>query len=143
MKNIGFVYAILAAVTWGLVYAIDQKILDRVSPVSYLLVGYILSLIMILPFALFDLDGVKTLLSSGRNNLLLIVLATGLALLASFFIFSSIKLLDASTASIFEIAYPFFVVLFSVLLYGQVINGYFALGAALLFAGAVVIIKLA
>ncbi len=52
--NIGFIYAIGAAVTWGLVYAIDQKILEGTSPVTLVFVDAVIAMIIILPFVFFD-----------------------------------------------------------------------------------------
>ncbi len=141
MKIIGLIYALSAAVSWGLVYAIDQKILTKVSPLSLIFIDSVLALIITLPILIFDDGSIKNVLSSGRTNLLLIILGLSIAILANFFIFSAIKTLGASTASIFEIAYPFFVVLFSFLLFGQKTNWYFALGALLMFAGALIITR--
>ena len=63
--------------------------------------------------------------------------------LANFFILSSIKQLGAAHASILEITYPFFVLLFGWLFFGGSVNAYFWLGSALVFAGSAVIIKFA
>jgi drug/metabolite transporter (DMT)-like permease len=141
MRNIGFIYAVAAAVTWGLVYAIDQKVLTKVSPLSLLFINSLLALVVTLPVLLWDLNSVKTLLASGKQNLILIITSLLLGTAASFFIFSAIKNLDASTASIIEITYPIFVILFSFLLFKQAINIYFTLGALLIYAGTVIVIK--
>lgn len=141
MRNIGFIYAIAAAVTWGLVYAIDQKILTKVSPLSLLFINSLLALIITLPVLFWDSNSVKTLLASGKQNLTLIIVSLLLGTVANFFIYSAIKNLDASTASIIEITYPMFVIFFSFLLFRQTINLYFALGALLIFAGTAIVIK--
>lgn len=143
MKLTGIIYAIAAAITWGLVYTIDQKILTKVSPLTLLLINAVLTLIVTLPIILFDSSGIKAVFATGRTNLILMMLSVAFGVLASFFIFSAIKLLDAPTASIFEIAYPFFVVLFTALLFRTLPNIYFFLGAILIFLGSLVIIKLA
>jgi len=143
MKVAGIIYAFAAAVTWGLVYTIDGKILERLSPLALLFIGSVITLILTLPVVIFDPGSIKSAFSIGKANLWLIILSVALAVLANFFIFSAIKLLDASTASIFEIAYPFFVVLFSAFLLKSVPNFYFFLGAILIFLGSLVIIKLA
>lgn len=140
--KLGFIYAILAAVTWGLVYTIDQKILTKVSPLSLLFTSSLIAVLLTLPVVLFDLGSIKNLINSGKTNLILIFTSVALATLASFFIFSGIKILGASTASIFEIAYPFFVILFSFLFFQTSLNAYFFLGAGLIFLGSLVIIKL-
>src|ERR1035437_9425727 len=110
--NSGFIYAIGAAITWGLVYTIDQKVLAGTSPITLLFVDSVITAIVILPFFFLDHSSIKILLSSGNANLSLIALSIILAVLANFLIFSGIKSIGASHASIIEIAYPFFVVLF-------------------------------
>jgi len=141
MRSIGLIYATLAAVTWGLVYTIDQKILDKVSPAPLIFITSLLVVILSMPIMMIDPRPLKILLNSGKLNLGLIVLTVLLTTLANFFIFSGIKILGASTASIFEIAYPFFVILFSFLLYKTSLNIYFFFGSVLIFLGSFIIIK--
>ncbi len=143
MKIVGFIYAIAAAVTWGLVYVIDQKILDKISPLALLFIGSLITMIVTLPILLFDFRPMRELLGSGRSNLILIFVSVILAALANLFIFSGIKTLGAATASVFEIAYPFFVILFSVLIFKTSLNLYFLIGAILIFTGSLIIIKFA
>ncbi len=139
----GFIYALGAAVTWGIVYAIDQKILVGVSPMTLLFVNSIIATIVILPFLFFNDGSIKNVLASGGKNLSLIIISVILAALANFLIFSSIKSLNASVASMIEIAYPFFVVLFSYIFFRSVPNLYFFIGGALIFIGSIIIIKFA
>ncbi len=141
--EIGFIYAIGAAITWGLVYAIDEKILSNITPISLLFINSIITAIIMLPFLFFSNNSVKQFLALDRANLSLVIFEVLLVMLANFLIFSGIKHLDASTASIIEIAYPFFVVLFSYIIFRSTPNIYFFLGGALVFLGSVVIIKLA
>jgi len=142
MRTMGFVYAIAAAITWGLVYTIDQKILDKVSPLSLIFVDAVLVAIITLPLVFIDSQSIKLLLTSGKLNLSLILVSVVLATVANFFIFSGIKILGASTASIFEIAYPFFVIFFSFLIFKTSLDFYFLLGSIFIFIGSLIIIKL-
>ena len=66
-----------------------------------------------------------------------------LAALANFLIFSSIKSLGASTASVFETAYPLFVVLFSYGFFKVKPSLPFIVGTALILIGSAVIIATA
>lgn len=141
--EIGFIYAIGAAVTWGLVYALDQKILVNVSPATLLFVDSIMAAMIMLPFVFFDQGSIKELFTSGKSNLLIIFIAIFLTTFANFLVLSSIKHLDASTTSVIEIAYPFFVVLFSFILFRSTPNIYFFIGGAFVFVGSVIIVKLA
>lgn len=137
----GFIFALGAAVTWGIVYAIDEKILANVSPMTLLFVNSVIATIVILPFLFFNDGSIKNVLASGGKNLSLIIFSVILAALANFLIFSSIKSLNASVASMIEIAYPFFVVLFSYVFFRSVPNLYFFIGGALIFIGSIIIIK--
>ena len=141
--EIGFVYAIGAAITWGLVYAIDQKILSSISPMTLLFINSVITAIIMLPFIFFSNGSIKDVFVSGKTSLLLIFISVILVTLANFLILSGVKNLGASTASIIEIAYPFFVVLFSFLLFRSTPNIYFFIGGAFLFVGSVIIIKFA
>ena len=143
MNSLGFVYAIGAALTWGLVYALDQKILSGSSPMAYLFINSLLTAIILLPFLIFDSAPIKSILASDKTIVWLIVASVILAALANFLIFSSIKMLGADDASIIEIAYPFFVVFFSFLIFRSEPNIYFFFGGALIFIGSIVIIKFA
>ena len=138
--EVGFAYAVGAAVTWGLVYAIDQKILSGVAPMTLLFIDSIIAAVIMLPFVFFSNGSIKDVLVSGKTSLPLIVLYIALATLANFLIFSSIKNLNASTASVIEISYPFFVILFSYILFRSVPNFYFFIGGAFVFIGSFFII---
>lgn len=141
--NLGFVYAAGAAITWGLVYALDQKILSGASPLAYLFINSLFTAIIVLPFLFLDGGSIKTIFSSRGTILALIVASVVLAALANFLIFSGIKILGADTASIIEIAYPFFVVFFSFLIFRSAPNLYFFIGGALIFIGSIIIIRFA
>lgn len=136
----GFLYAIGAAVTWGVVYAIDQRVLRGASPFALLFIDSLLTTVLLLPIIFFDKGSLNSLSNTSTRVWLLILASLAFAALANFFIFSSIKILGASTASIFEIAYPFFVVLFTYFAFHTTPTLYFLFGAILIFAGAVIII---
>ncbi|MEK6760863.1 MAG: EamA family transporter [Nanoarchaeota archaeon] len=140
---LGFIYAIGAAVVWGLAYTIDEKILDTVSPLTLLFINSLLATLVLLPLVMLEGNGVKGVLSSGRTSMLLIFVAFIFLTLGNFLIYSGIKHLGAATASTIEIAYPFFVVVFSFLFFQAVPNMYFIIGGILIFLGSATIIKFA
>ena len=137
--NAGYIYAVGAAITWGLVYAITQKILSSTSAITLIFVDSLVTAILVLNFVFLNQNSIKTLLASGKVNLSLVILSVILALVANFLIFSGIKLVGASKASIIEIAYPFFVVLFSIIFFRVVPNIYFLIGGILIFIGSAII----
>ncbi|MCX6780320.1 MAG: DMT family transporter [Candidatus Magasanikbacteria bacterium] len=141
MNFIGYLFALGAAVAWGMVYTLDQKIMDKVSPLSLLFFSYIVSALIVLPLMFFEKGSFQSIINSGKNNLGLLLFSTFLTILASFLILSSVKILHAPTASVIEISYPLFVALFAFLLYNETITWRFALGALLVFSGTAIIIR--
>jgi drug/metabolite transporter (DMT)-like permease len=140
MPTSGLAYAVGAAVTWGLVYTIDQRILSTLSPFALLFINSLLTSIGLLPVILIEKTGLTSLSLIQSRTWLFIAMSLILAALANFFIFSSIKLLGAATASIFEIAYPFFVILFACFAFGSKPSLTFLLGALLMFIGASIVL---
>jgi len=138
----GYSLAVISAVLWGLVYALDGKILNRISPLTLLFVHGVLSSLILLPFVFHEFAGVKELFTpEKRNTLSLVIFSMVLGTIANFTVLSAIQKLSASTASIIEITYPLFVVLFSALLFGYKVNIFVALGAVLIFLGSFVVIR--
>src|SRR5436305_1880959 len=106
MHFLGYVYAISAAITWGLVYTIDNRILFKASPLALLFVDAVFTILVSLPFFLYKKQEIMGMFSD-RHNITLVVLSVILSIVANFFIYSAIKNLGASLASTFEISYPF------------------------------------
>ena len=143
MEKIGLIYAIGAALLWGLVYTLDERILAKASPGVLMFASSIIAAMVTLPFLFMERSSIKELLFFDKPLLLLIIFSQILAAIAGFFIFASIKTAGSAFASIIEISYPFFVVLFSMLLLGNQVNIYFWIGGILIFSGAVIISQLA
>lgn len=141
MEKIGLFYSIGAAVIWGLVYTLDQKILKSQSPATLLFISSFITLIIMTPFVMIDSNPIKEFISSGKANIFLVIVAIILAALANFLIFSGIKVIGASSVSLIELSYPFFVVLFSLIIFRTSPNIYFLLGGVLIFLGSFVIYK--
>lgn len=142
MHILGFVYSISAAITWGLAYTIDQKILVHSSPSLLLFCNAILTLLITLPIVIFNGD-LRSGLQLEKETIYLIIYAQLFTLLGSLFILSGIKILGASLASIFEIMYPLFVIIFSYLVFGGTFNAYFWIGSSFLFLGSLILIRFA
>jgi chloramphenicol-sensitive protein RarD len=140
VSTLGLIYAIAAAVTWGVVYTIDQRILNNVTPGGLLLVDSVLALFFVLPILALQKKTIGTIIGLPPSLWIIIVASQGLSMLASFFIFSSIQRLGASTASIFEIMYPFFVAIFAYVLLGARPTVFFYLGTMIVFLGSAMII---
>ena len=141
MNIIGILYPLGAAVIWGLVYTLDQKILLKLSPMNLIFMNSLLNIIFILPFFVLDPSASKPFFSLDKNTFYLIVVVQAMSMSAAFLILSGIKILGAPLVSSFEISYPFFVAIFSLFLLGGSLNLYFWLGSLLIFAGSMIIVK--
>lgn len=139
--NIGFVYALAAAISWGLVYAVDQKILSEVSPLVLLFINSAITTILLVPYAFLHKNQLNETLLGSYTNWQNMLSAIILALVANYCIFLSIKHLGSSYASMIEITYPFFVVLFSYVLFKSTPNIYFFIGSIFICIGSIIILK--
>lgn len=141
MEKIGLIYSIGAAVIWGLVYTLDQKILKSQSPATLLFISSLVTVIIMIPFVIMDNAPMKAFIGSGKANITLVIGSIFLAAFANFLIFSGIKAIGASPVSLIELSYPFFVVLFSFIIFRTSPNIYFLFGGILIFLGSFVIFK--
>ncbi len=141
-----FIYALTAAILWGIHYATAGELAKTMSPflitVAYLVFVSVTILGMIVIFQPPTLE--LKLLSSYLNKttifrLGLMVLTGGLS---NFLVFSAIADSSATKASIIEITYPFFVALFATFLYREnALNLQTAIGGLLILFGVVIVLK--
>lgn len=145
MINIGFIYALGSAISWGLIYTINQKMLTHNSPLAVMFIQALITATIMLPIYIIYLaisgESAIQILYLNKANTLYFLLISFLTASGLFLIFSSIKLLGVSTASIIEISYPFFIVIFGYIFFKSTVNAYFLLGSLLIFIGSVIIIK--
>jgi drug/metabolite transporter (DMT)-like permease len=139
MSTNGLLYALGAATTWGAVYTLDQIVLRAAPPLELLIINSVATTIIISPL-MFSRRVIQSITSLSGETWLFILCSVALAALANFFIFSGIKRLGASTASLFEIAYPLFVVVFSYVVFQTKPHASFIIGAGLILAGSAIII---
>lgn len=130
----GYILAVSAALAWGLVYAIDQKVLERLSVWQYVFWHGVAGILVALPFvARNPVAGIH------RQSFGLLASAFVLALIAEYLILGAIQRVGASRAGVIEIAYPLFTMLFVALLYRERMPLAFYLGSVLIVAGAAVV----
>ncbi|MBP6945560.1 EamA family transporter [Patescibacteria group bacterium] len=139
--NPAYLFPILASMTWGIVYTLDQKILKTTSPLLLLAIDACITFLIFIPVLISQRGALKGVAMMDRRSIALIIGVTLLTILADFLILFGVKHLDAPTASIIEISYPFFVVLFSFFLFRTSLSIPFFIGAACIFIGTVIIIK--
>lgn len=140
LSRLPYVWAVMASLLWGLGYALDERILKTVSFLHLLAFNAVITLLCVVPILIArgDFTG---FLSMPSRDLRLLLLSSFLAVLANACIFLGIKNLGASAASIIEISYPFFVVLFCILLWGERPSPSFFIGAFFLFLGSWIVAR--
>lgn len=139
MEYLGIIFAVGAAVTWGIVYALDQKILLELSPVALLFLYSLASAVMLAPFVLLERGLWTSIVSVSRETALFVALSLVLSLLANVLILYSIQYLGAATASMLEITYPVFVVLTTLVLFGTFPSVYVLFGGFVILIGAMIV----
>lgn len=130
-------YAIIAAVLWGVDYALTEKALQSIRFPMLLGIELFFGFLTMLGIAIFsgsyksDLSG---LFSSGKTMLLVIAIVVAFNI-ANMFIVLSIGDKNATVSGLIEISYPLFIALFSWLFFkennlsaGAIFGGIFILG---------------
>lgn len=138
------IYAILAALCWGLSYAASGPVFrSGMSPLTfyfnYVLFGAVAALITLVIGGLFT--SMVTQVRAVGPNLGWFFLSLGAASLGAFLTYVAIGEKNATLASLIEISYPFFVVLFSWIFFRDMqLNLMTFFGSLLLISGITVIV---
>jgi drug/metabolite transporter (DMT)-like permease len=135
-------FSIAAAILWGLQYAVLEKTLKHISIAPLMVViqtGMLITYLLICVFT----NKLEELTLIIRNNYLLLLAYIVVGSLACFATFNSIKVSgNAVVASLVEMSYPLFVVVFSWLLFSEIKFNYLtAIGGILIFIGIFLVIK--
>ncbi|PWY56719.1 EamA family transporter [Legionella qingyii] len=136
-----FTFAILAAILWGFNYALAEKILNSISPITLLALEMIIGAILFSGISFFTtMKKDLQLLTTDSGLLLLTITEIAIVLIASYFIATSINLKNATIAGIVELTYPLFTIIFTWFLFNQIhVNFSVIIGGLLIFIGALVI----
>jgi drug/metabolite transporter (DMT)-like permease len=139
MLLFGYLSAVSAALVWGLVYTIDQKLLGTMSPLVLLFVSSLLPTLLLIPAFFWRPRLFSALAHNTTATWSLLLAELALAAIANLLIFASIQALGATTASVVEVSYPLFVVIFSSFAFHVKPTAHLLLGSLLIVAGAMVI----
>lgn len=120
-------FALLAAVSYGISYTIYSWSADRASFSYIMFYGSIYCAIMTAPFALREKYNPEVLKA--------IAVERSVWLLASIFIYLSIKRIGVAATATFESVYPFFVALFAALIYKEKPPISLLIGGVFIFTG--------
>lgn len=115
-----FIYAITAAVFWGINYSLAEKIGERISLISLLAMEMALGAILVGIYAYFtSLKTDLTALWTDPALMKLTVIEITIVMLANVAIVLSIQSKNATTAGLIELSYPLFTMLFTWLLFHE------------------------
>lgn len=135
-------YAIAAAVLWGLSYSLSEKILSsNIAPVTLLASQMLLGAFLFTGVAYSSsLKADLATLSHNRTLFWLLIAELLVACLGNYFISMSIQAKNATLAGLIELCYPIFTVIFTYLLFKQNhFNISVLIGGCLIFSGVLVI----
>lgn len=136
-----FIAAFGAALVWGIHYPLLEFALKRLSLISVLLLTAV-PIILVAPFFYRELvTDIAVLRGLELPSRLAISVLALTSLAAPVLLFTAIDGKNATLASLIEISYPLFVVLFTYVFFRAMhLNASVALGAVLIFAGVIIII---
>ncbi|MCE0721773.1 MULTISPECIES: DMT family transporter [Legionella] len=136
-----FTFAIFAAILWGFNYALAEKILSSISPITLLALEMTIGAILFTGISFFTtMKKDVEVLSTDSGLLLLTIAEIAIVLIASYFIAASITLKNATIAGIVELTYPLFTIIFTWFLFNQAhVNFSVIIGGLLIFIGVLVI----
>jgi len=142
---IWFIYALGAAIIWGINYAVAGRLLERgMSPQTLFLIDMIFGTVGMAALISFSGKWTATFaeLQLPRSELIWLFVAVLTAMTAALLIFMSIQAKNATVASLIEVTYPFFTAFFAWMLFRQnTLNFATILGGLLILAGVVIIAR--
>ena len=124
-------FALLAALLYGISYTIYSWSADRASFSYIMFYGSIYCAIITAPFALIE--------KFNPDVLKAVVAERSVWLIASLFIYLSIKKIGVAATSTFESVYPFFVALFVAIIYKEKPQLSLLIGGMFIFTGIAII----
>lgn len=136
-----YLAALGAAVAWGIHYPLIDFAMKRISVYSVLLIS-VMPIFLLLPVFLRDVANDIDIYRSLSFNEQLIIAAIGVtSTLGAVFVYLAINSKNATLASLIEITYPVFVVLFAWLFFRQLhVNASVIAGGLMILIGAGLII---
>ena len=136
------IYALMAAVTWGLNYVLDERVFkSQISPFTLLAAqSWAAAIIFTLLTLMYRVKQDVAVLTTNRNVLYIGIAALLSATAGNLFIALSIQAKNATFAALIEESYPLFTILFGYLLFKEnYLTPGVAIGALMIIIGVGVI----
>jgi len=144
MENLWFISALIAAVLWGLSYALSEPVLKNYSIPFYLIFSAATSLCVYVTIMITSNFSFKADLANLKAGKLAVPFALSIITLivANLLISYAIQSKNATLAAFIEISYPVFTALFAFILFKQTqVNMYSLLGGLMIMGGSFLILK--
>lgn len=137
-----FILALITAMTWGCLYASTEQVTKFVNPKTYLTISCFFSAIIFTILGCLDGSLQKDLYDNNLNKCYWFIFLSSLcSFIASLCSVIAVKYGGATYASIVEISYPFWVVIFLFLITGKNnLNWNVFIGGTLIFIGTIIVL---
>lgn len=139
-----FLLALTTAVFWGLGYVFDERLIKSGVTPAFLMLAHVLIILPLYVVAVYLSSSLKeeiAIISSDKKLLFYLIVASLTILGGNLCILYAVKLKSASMASIIEISYPFFIILFSWLFFRDMqVNYWTLIGSVIAFTGISIIL---
>lgn len=122
MQNLWFFYALITSVIWGLGYVLSEKVLKAgVSPsfLMFLYTAFATPVFLAFSYYSKSLKSSMTAILNDGQIMFYFICVVVLFTIANILIFKSVVLKNATLASLVEITYPLFTVIFSFLFFKE------------------------
>ena len=138
-NDMWFIYAMAAAILWGVNYSLSEKIGERISLITLLALEMILGAVLIGIYAYFTtLKTDLVTLWANPSLMRLTWIELVVVMVASVAIVLSIQSKNATTAGLIELSYPLFTILFTwVLFHEHHLNMATVIGSILISLGVI------
>lgn len=141
--KLGHLFAVLASILWGASYAIEERVIETTTALTLVVVHAMLTVLTVGPVWVWLRRSEDTphVVPTDPAWVRWCLAGFAVSLLANLCIYASIKHAGAEIAASLEISYPLFTILCVFLLFGRKPHPQVLLGAALIFAGSLLVMK--
>jgi drug/metabolite transporter (DMT)-like permease len=111
--------AVGSSLLWGMDYAVAERLLDRINPVTSL---FYTSVVCVAIFGVFGRSTIRNdtqLLLDDPSAVFFLIFVCATGVFANYFTSVAIQLENATVVSMVEISYPLYVMIFSWIVFGQ------------------------
>lgn len=117
-----YIFAVLSSFAWGLDYLLQEKVLQKISVTTFYAIQLTIAALIAIIFALLkrNLYSDFKVISTSKELPIIIFFEIILFTIASFLLASAIQSKNAALASIIEITYPIFIVLWGYFLFDSI-----------------------